>query len=217
MQERRPTIALAGASGYVGGRLLERLEAAGFPVRCLARRPENLAGRVASTTTVVRGDCLEAQTLEPLLRDVDCAFYLVHSMGSNGNFARQDREAALNFARVARKAGVRRIVYLGGLGDASEELSRHLKSRHETGEALRSEGVASRSDIPRGCQTLAGGQRSATTGNLELPASITFPGPSQTTRSVSEGRNSGRVGGSSPPASRTFRRAGPGPCPGAST
>ncbi len=141
MQERRPTIALAGASGYVGGRLLERLEAAGFPVRCLARRPEYLAGRVGSTTTVVRGDCLDAQTLEPLLRDVDCAFYLVHSMGSNRDFARQDREAALNFARVARQAGVRRIVYLGGLGDASEELSRHLKSRHETGEALRSEGV----------------------------------------------------------------------------
>jgi uncharacterized protein YbjT (DUF2867 family) len=126
MQELRPTIALAGASGYVGGRLLERLEAAGFPVRCLARRPEYLAGRVGSTTTVVRGDCLDAQTLEPLLREVDCAFYLVHSMGSNRDFARQDRKAALNFARVARKAGVRRIVYLGGLGDASEELSRHL-------------------------------------------------------------------------------------------
>ena len=137
----KPVVALAGASGYVGGRLLEALEAAGHPVRCLARRPEFLADRVGSATTIVRGDCLDASTLGPLLRGVECAFYLVHSLGSKQDFARQDRDAARNFARAAREAGVRRIVYLGGLGDASEELSSHLKSRQETGEALRSEGV----------------------------------------------------------------------------
>ena len=137
----KPAIALAGATGYVGSRLLEALEAAGYPVRCLARRPEFLAGRVGEATTIVRGDCLDASTLGPLLRGVECAFYLVHSLGSKQDFARQDRDAALNFARAAREAGVRRIVYLGGLGDESEQLSSHLKSRQETGEVLRSEGV----------------------------------------------------------------------------
>ena len=136
-----PTIALAGATGYVGGRLLKALESAGYPVRCLARRPEFLAGRVGAATTVVRGDCLDASTLEPLLRGAGSAFYLVHSLGSTQDFAQQDRDAARNFARAARAAGVRRIIYLGGLGDASEELSSHLKSRQETGAALRSEGV----------------------------------------------------------------------------
>ena len=135
------TIALAGATGYVGGRLLEALEAAGRPVRCLARRPEALAGRVGGATTIVRGDCLDASTLPPLLNGVGCAFYLVHSLGSKEDFAQQDRDAARNFARAAREAGVRRIVYLGGLGDESEQLSSHLKSRQETGEVLRSEGV----------------------------------------------------------------------------
>lgn len=138
---RRTTIALAGASGYVGSRLLEALEAAGHPLRCLARRPEFLKGRVGAATTIVRGDCLDASTLGALLDGVDCAYYLVHSLGSKQDFAQQDRDAALNFARAAREAGVRRIVYLGGLADASQELSSHLKSRQETGEALRSAGV----------------------------------------------------------------------------
>jgi uncharacterized protein YbjT (DUF2867 family) len=137
----KPTIALAGATGYVGGRLLKVLEAAGYPVRCLARRPEFLAGRVGDATTIVRGDCLDASTLAPLLRRAECAFYLVHSLGSKQDFARQDRDAATNFARAAHEAGVRRIIYLGGLGEAAEGLSSHLKSRQETGEALRSAGV----------------------------------------------------------------------------
>jgi uncharacterized protein YbjT (DUF2867 family) len=133
-------VALAGASGYVGGRLLKALETAGYPVRCLARRPEFLANRVREGTAVVRGDCLDPATLAPLLEGVDCAFYLVHSLGSK-DFEQQDRDAAFNFARAARAAGVRRIIYLGGLGESSEELSSHLKSRQETGEALRSAGV----------------------------------------------------------------------------
>ena len=137
----KPTIALAGTTGYVGGRLLKALEAAGYPVRCLARRPEFLVGRVGGATTIVRGDCLDDSTLEPLLRGADFAFYLVHSLGSTQDFAQQDRDAARNFARAAREAGVRRIIYLGGLGDASEGLSSHLKSRQETGEALRSADV----------------------------------------------------------------------------
>ena len=138
---QKPTIALAGATGYVGGRLLKALEAEGYFVRCLARRPEFLAGRVGSKTTIVRGDCLDASTLVPLLSGVECAFYLVHSLSSKQDFAQQDRDAALNFARAARDAGVRRLVYLGGLGDASTDLSKHLKSRQETGALLCSAGV----------------------------------------------------------------------------
>lgn len=140
-QDDPELILLTGATGYVGGRLLEELERRALPVRCLARRPEFLAGRVGATTSVIHGDCLEADSLVPALRDVGTAFYLVHSMGSTGSFEEQDRRAALNFGAAARAAGVRRIVYLGGLGETGEGLSPHLQSRQETGEALRSSGV----------------------------------------------------------------------------
>ena len=141
MMSNKPAVALAGATGYVGGRLLEALEAAGHSVRCLARRPEFLAGRVGDSTTIVKGDCLDAATLAPLLRGAEYAFYLVHSLGSKKDFEQQDRDAATNFGRAALEAGVRRVIYLGGLGGADEDLSSHLKSRQETGDALRSTGV----------------------------------------------------------------------------
>ncbi len=137
----KPLILLTGATGYVGGRLLDALEEAGFAVRCLARRPEFLAGRIAPSTTVVRGDCLDTDSLVPALEGVDTAYYLVHSMGSKGSFEETDRLAAMNFGEACRAAGVRRIIYLGGLGETGAGLSRHLKSRQETGETLRSAGV----------------------------------------------------------------------------
>ncbi len=136
-------ILLTGASGYVGGRLLPRLERRGFSVRCLARRPEFLAGRRGAGTQVVPGDALRPETLTAALEGVETAYYLIHSMGNPGaaEFEAQDREAALNFGRAARAAGLRRIVYLGGLGDEGAELSAHLRSRHEVGRALRAAGV----------------------------------------------------------------------------
>jgi len=136
------TLLLTGATGYVGGRLLGRLEASGRQVRCLARHPDYLASRVAPTTEVVRGDVLEAESLAAVMRGVDTAFYLVHSMGTAGSFEKDDRRGAENFAAAARAAGVRRIVYLGGLGDPDVVTSAHLRSRHEVGEILRSHGVA---------------------------------------------------------------------------
>lgn len=136
-----PTLLLTGATGYVGGRLLAALEAGGRRVRCLARRPENLAGRVAAPTEVVRGDVLEPATLAEALRGVHTAIYLVHAMGSSGSFVEEDRRAAENFGRAARQAGVQRIVYLGGLGDRDAPLSDHLASRHEVGDVLRASGV----------------------------------------------------------------------------
>jgi uncharacterized protein YbjT (DUF2867 family) len=134
-------VLLTGASGYVGGRLRPVLEQAGFRVRCLARRPAHLEGRVGPRTEIVQGDCLDAGSLRAAMSGVDTAFYLVHSMGSTGDFTAQDREAASNFGRAAREAGTGRIVYLGGLGDPGDDLSSHLRSRHETGEVLRASGV----------------------------------------------------------------------------
>jgi len=133
-------ILLTGPTGYVGGRLRPLLERRGPALRCLARRPERLAGRSASSTQVVAGDVLEPQTLGPALQGVHTAFYLVHSMGSGLDFEERDREGARNFAAAARAAGVRRIVYLGGLAHG-EGLSPHLRSRHEVGELLRESGV----------------------------------------------------------------------------
>jgi uncharacterized protein YbjT (DUF2867 family) len=131
---------VTGASGYVGGRLVGRLTAQGERVRCLARRPAELMARLPAAVEVVAGDVLDADTLPAALDGVDTAFYLVHSMGSTGDFQEQDLRAAANFARAAKAAGVRRIIYLGGLG-GRVELSPHLASRQEVGRVLRQSGV----------------------------------------------------------------------------
>ena len=138
--KQRPAILLTGATGCIGGRLLAVLEARGHRVRCLTRRPAALDGRVGPHTGVVRGDCLDPASLHGAFAGIVTAYYLVHSMGGAADFAAQDRAAARNFGAAARAAGVRRIVYMGGLG-ASAGLSRHLRSRHETGEVLRESGV----------------------------------------------------------------------------
>ena len=130
-------ILLTGATGYVGGRLLRALAERGHRVRCLARRPESLASRIPAGTEVVAGDCLRRETLDPVLAGVHTAYYLVHSMAAGAAFEEQDRLAARNFGEAARAAGVRKIVYLGGLGEAGAGLSAHLRSRQETGDVLR--------------------------------------------------------------------------------
>ncbi|CAN5570623.1 SDR family oxidoreductase [soil metagenome] len=139
--EGRPLILLSGATGYVGGRLLPRLEEAGYPVRCLSRRPEELEARIAPGTESVHADMLDSNSLKAALNGGDIAFYLVHSMGSSSDFEEQDRIAARNFGDAAREAGVRRIIYLGGLGEESEDMSEHLRSRQEVGRVLRESGV----------------------------------------------------------------------------
>jgi len=134
-------VLLTGATGYVGGRLLQRLESRGCRLRCLARRPEVLAGRVLPSTEVVAGDVLDRSSLDAALHGVDAAYYLVHSMGSDGSFEEADRKAAHNFAEAARAQGVGRIVYLGGLGREEDVLSAHLRSRQEVGGILSESGV----------------------------------------------------------------------------
>ncbi len=139
-----PMILLTGGSGYVGGRLIPRLEQQGVGLRCLARNPNKLRSQVRPTTEVVPGDVLDVPSLDRALEGVHTAYYLVHLMSGAGSrdFEREDRQAASNFAGAAKRAGLRRIVYLGGLGDDSDpKLSPHLRSRHEVGIILRDSGV----------------------------------------------------------------------------
>lgn len=130
-------ILLTGATGYVGGRLLSLLRKQGIPVRCVTRRPEALRDRINATTEVVQGDVFAPESLPSAFEGVATAYYFVHSMGDNRDFESQDRIAAKNFAKAATHAGVHRLVYLGGLGNPDEKLSKHLRSRQETGDVLR--------------------------------------------------------------------------------
>jgi uncharacterized protein YbjT (DUF2867 family) len=131
---------LTGATGYVGGRLMRRLEASGGRLRCMSRRPDELAARVAPATEVVRGDVGDAPSLDAALAGVDTAYYLVHSMAGGSGYRAADRRGAEAFAAAAARARVRRIVYLGGLGHG-DALSGHLASRQEVGRALAASGV----------------------------------------------------------------------------
>lgn len=134
-------VLLTGATGYVGGRLLASLERRGVSLRCFVRRAGALRGKVAPSTEIVEGDALDPASVARALEGIDVAYYLIHSMGAGEDFARRDREAARIFGQAAKSAGVRRIVYLGGLGETSAGLSDHLKSRQETGAVLRESGV----------------------------------------------------------------------------
>ena len=138
----RPLVLLTGATGYVGARLLPLLQEQPIHLRCLARKPERLQSQVNSATEIVSGDVLDAQSLGQALAGVHTAYYLVHLMSSSADFQKDDRQAAINFGQAAREAGVRRIIYLGGLGDDRDpQLSPHLRSRHEVGQILRDSGV----------------------------------------------------------------------------
>ena len=138
-------ILLTGATGFVGGRLLQALTGHGLNVSCLVRSPERLQKQLFSEEEVeiVQGDLLQVEKLDSALDGVEVAYYLVHSMGGrtigeNKLFAKRDRIAAQNFTRAADKAGVKRIIYLGGLGETGDKLSKHLASRQEVGQILSS-------------------------------------------------------------------------------
>ena len=134
-------ILIVGASGYIGGRLVPLLAAQGHELILMSRDARPLAARFPSATVVV-ADLLDPSTLPMALERIDVAYYLAHSMGAGERqFADRDRQAARNFAQAAKRAGVSRIVYLGGLGDDSANLSHHLASRHETGAQLAAHGV----------------------------------------------------------------------------
>jgi len=132
-------ILVTGATGYIGGRLVPLLTDAGHDVRCLARNAERLTGRFPRALAI-EGDLVDEASLRRASEGVEVAYYLVHSMSDARAFAQRDHDAAARFGRVAHECGVRRIVYLGGLGADGAELSPHLRSRHEVGEVLRQSG-----------------------------------------------------------------------------
>ncbi len=132
------SVLVTGATGYIGGRLVPLLLEQGYSVRVLVRDPVRLQGRAwLDKVDVAQGDVLEPETLDEALAGIDAAYYLIHSMRGGENFEERDERAAHHFAKAAQEQGVQRIIYLGGLGDSSEELSDHLRSRQQTGEALR--------------------------------------------------------------------------------
>ncbi|GLH74080.1 NAD(P)-dependent oxidoreductase [Geothrix limicola] len=142
MDPGKPLILVTGATGYIGGRLVPRLLAAGHRVRCLARNPERLAGRPWPGVEKVQGDVSDPEALAAALRGVAQAYYLVHAMGEDRpDFRGRDLRQATTFAEACARAGVRRIIYLGGLGDPTRHRSDHLASRQEVGAALGSSGV----------------------------------------------------------------------------
>lgn len=136
-------ILVLGATGYIGGRLVPRLILKGHAVRCLVRNPHKLRDRKWPGVEIAEGDVLKPETLAAAMQGIDVVYYLVHSLqAGEKKFEELDRQAAQNAADAARAAGVKRIIYLGGLGKRGEETSAHLRSRHQVGDILRS------SDVP---------------------------------------------------------------------
>ncbi len=137
-----PLVAVTGVTGYVGGRLVPELLAAGYRVRAVARRPERLRGRPwYDAVEIAQADASDPDQIRDALDGADVAYYLIHSLGTGRRFEQRDRSTALTFGRAAREAGVGRIVYLGGLAPDVEDLSPHLASRTEVGEILLASGV----------------------------------------------------------------------------
>jgi uncharacterized protein YbjT (DUF2867 family) len=136
-------ILVTGATGYVGGRLVEHLLKRGYSVRVLVRDATRLSGRPwRDQVDIVEGDVLKAETLPPALAGVERAYYLIHSMIGSSDFHERDLLAARTFSSAAYAAGVERLIYLGGLGNPETDLSHHLRSRQQTGGALRESGIA---------------------------------------------------------------------------
>lgn len=135
-----PRVLIAGATGFVGGRLAEALASPGSntEVRCLVRDPARARRLEAAGLDLHVGDVTDATGLEGAGQGVEVAYYLVHAMGGGGGFADRERVGAANFAQMAKREGVKRVIYLGGLGD--ESVSEHLRSRHRTAQVLAEEG-----------------------------------------------------------------------------
>lgn len=134
---------MTGATGYIGGRLAPRLVERGYRVRCLTRSAAKLRARpwtasLQDRVEIVQGDAADEGLLESAMRGCTAAYYLVHSMDAAGpEYRKLDRELAERFGRAAARAGIGRIIYLGGLGETGAGLSEHLSSRREVEAALR--------------------------------------------------------------------------------
>jgi uncharacterized protein YbjT (DUF2867 family) len=159
MNDGSSTTLVCGGTGFIGRALTERLVRAGAGVRVLARRPGAARSTLPAEVEVVEGEAVEGTGLEAALEGVSVVYYLIHSMGARSRgpgFAEADRRAASNLVEAARRTGVDRIIYLGGLGDDAPSSSRHLASRREVGRILRS-GAASVTELRAGIVVGAGG------------------------------------------------------------
>ncbi len=136
--EIAPRTLIAGATGFIGGRLAASLGDRDGIVRCLVRNRSKAAALEAAGFDLHVGDITDAASLEGAGQGIEVAYYLVHAMAGGAGFAERERSGARNFARMAKCEGIERVVYLGGLGDVSE--SAHLRSRHETARVLAAEG-----------------------------------------------------------------------------
>lgn len=133
---KKKRILLTGATGYVGGKLLKRLEAEGHEINCLVRDPSKLES-LGPNTRLFQGDVLARSTMWEAFKDVDTAYFMVHFLNEKEDFESKEIMAAENFASMARGAGVKRIIYLGALGNEKDGLSPHLRSRQDVGYILR--------------------------------------------------------------------------------
>lgn len=131
-------ILVTGATGYVASRLIPQLLGRGYRVRALARQPQRLRNKTWFTQVeAVQGDVMEPSSLDKAMKEVHTAYYLIHNMASGHGYTEREIEGAKNFARAAERTGVRHIIYLGGLADPEQHIAPHMRSRIETGAALR--------------------------------------------------------------------------------
>jgi len=131
-------ILVTGATGYIASRLIPKLLDREYRVRCLVRQSLRLQDRTwFPYVEVVYGDVMEPSTLAPALEGVHTAYYLIHNMASGGGYTARELEAAQNFASAAQDAGMKHIIYLGGLADPKEDIPAHMRSRIQTGDTLR--------------------------------------------------------------------------------
>ena len=146
MNDKLPSkILVTGPTGFIGKRLLYKLDEKGYRIRCLVRPPEklNLTVPLKNEPEIVYGDLLNPESIEKALDGIETAYYLVHSMGGKSfremeKFEERDRLAAQNFINASDKTGLKRIIYLGGLGETGDSISPHLASRQEVGKILSS-------------------------------------------------------------------------------
>ena len=129
---------VTGATGFIGGRLADALGRSGMQVRCLVRDPLRARRLELAGCELRQGDVTDPGSLEGVGSGVEVAYFLIHAMSGGGGFSERERQGALNFARMARRDGVRRVIYLGGLGQDS--VSEHLRSREQTARILAAEG-----------------------------------------------------------------------------